>query len=386
MNVGMVTTWGCQCGIATYSEGLCASLKGCGVLPAPLVPQRAPRMRPVAGYSVTECWDKDDSAGINSRWICDVVSELHLDLVHFQHEFGLFRDSQTFLRTVRAVAKKVPVVITLHTVPLSTHFLGRYGWLSMLRRHAAAVVCHTAAGCASVAAVAGQARVEHIEHGTPVAQVGDEQTGMQVLGIDKHPSSIGLSFGFIGSAKNVSATVLAFGDALARKLMPPDAMFFVVGNADGDPSYLTRSLRPAMEFTGALGLNLRFIDRFIRDEEIPHIFAAADYGVLNTTSDNLSASGQVHQLAAYGVAAAVANRPIYAEGIVAGAIPFELGDRVDHPSPSLVAAIGALSSDKALRDDSARRMRAFGEATSWPIIAGRHAELYKQLIESRQKA
>jgi len=381
----MVTTWASQCGIATYSEGLCSGLKKHEVMPIPLVPQRVARTRNVPGFAVSEAWDRDDRTGGNLNWLSDVAKDLELDALHFQHEFGLFRDSTGFLRAVRALSKKLPVVITLHTPPLSTHVLGRFGWLSGLRRHASAIICHTIGGAASVAVTSGSALVRHIDHGTPSAQPGDPQQGLKILGLNRTPSSLGIALGFVSGSKNVACTVLAFGDALARKMVPPDAVFFVAGSSQGDIVYTNNSLRPALDYTGAAGINLHFLDHFIKDEEIPHVLAAVDYGVLNTLSDNLSASGQVHQLATYGVAAAVANKPIYAEGIIAGAIPFEVspnltGSRPDHPTASLVAAIGALASDKALRAACAQRMAAYGKATAWSVIAGKHAALYKELL------
>lgn len=385
MRIGMVTTWASHCGIATYSEGLAAGLKEHGIMAVPLAPQRVSRNRQVPGFAVTECWDRDDRGGMNPSWIPDAAEKLDLKLVHFQHEFGLFRDGLTFQKTLRAVRKlKIPVVVTLHTTPLSTHFLGRLGWLAALRRGADAIICHTMGAAASVAVVEGPGRVVQIDHGTPRFVAGDPQRGLQLLKLDRKPSSVGMAMGFISGSKNVACTALAFGEALARKMTPPDAMFFIAGDTSSDPQYLVRSLQPAMEYTGVSGMNLRLIDRFIKEEEVPHIFAAVDYGVLNTVSDNLSASGQVHQLAAFGVAAAVANKPIYVEGIMGGAIPFEVfpeapGSRVDHPSPSLVAAIGALASNRSVREESGRRMRALGGATAWPVVAGKHAALYKEL-------
>jgi hypothetical protein len=107
--------------------------------------------------------------------------------------------------------------------------------------------------------------------------------------------------------------------------------------------------------------------------------ATLDYAVLNTTSHTLSASGQVHALAAHGVPFCAAERPIYRDAINAGAIPFGL-EKDNAYSIMTVNAISALANNKRMRDEIGHSICNYAQETGWPIQAKRHVALYKELL------
>jgi len=378
MRIGLVSTWGQRCGIATYSEQLAQALHKGGVEVVPFTPIEMGTTRSVAGFSPVGCWVRDDPGAGNAKGLVDAAKGAKVDLLHFQHEFGLFRNALGFLQTLKAIrASGFPCIVTLHTVPLFGHFWQRGGWLTKLRQYTDAIVVHTPASAASVSVAPGKSPVHLIPHGTPEERPGDAARGFKVLGLDTPDiGPLGLVFGFIGNSKNIVATVLAFGDGLTRGWIRGNAMLCIVGDSGGDTIYVERALKPAIDATG-WNMNIRLIEKFVAPEEVPHMLAAAAFGVLNTTSWSLSASGQVHAYAAHGVPIAVADRPIYTEAVHAGAIPFTVGAAADQPTLDMIVAIAALARDQQLRATIRATMVKYAMETGWTRLVPRYVALYK---------
>lgn len=384
MRIGYVTTWRAPCGIATYSEQLVDALVGAGHEVFVLAPQDAQTgMRPaspkLADLQATVCWSI--SGGGNIDTIPSVARHHKLDVIHFQHEHGLFRHNTSFINTLRATRKACKVVVTLHTM---RHYGGlESSWYDALRGATDALVVHglKAKATLTVARVDGPCVIRHIMHGTPAPRtVGDSELGAEYLSLTsaqrgRHWCVV---LGFLGADKNVLGTVRTFAEMRARRLAD-NLGLILVGEAK-DPHFGQSVLPSLIDATGC-GPRIVYREGFVPVDKLADIFALASFGMLNTQSTTLSASGQVHNYAAHGVPLIVANRPIYEDAIFAGAPAFDVNiENPESPTLSAITTLAAMLLDPALRRHSKQGLLSLARATAWPRTAERHVALYTKLL------
>lgn len=386
MRIALVTTWGTACGIATYSEELTRAYLKAGHEVTILAPAEMGSCIRETGIQAPaiQCWTRQ-LVGLSPKMDQILKTPPGFDIVHFQHEHGLFWSAMGLLEALRQLQDRqvyhnIKTVITLHTI---FHY-GSWqhsGLYDGLRHFADAVVVHTTEGAASIAVARGaKAELVIIPHGTELGQLGNREDGLRYLNIPQtvwNKAIFGLIFGFQGPSKNTVCTVRAFADSLSRRYQ--DTGVLIVAGEDGETGYLN-------EIEGAIGesgygRHVHIHRGFTPVARVPDVLAAADFGVLNTNSWTLSASGAAHVYMRYGVPLAVADRPIYNEAIRAGAIPFTLDSNAYLPTLSMVNAIGALVRDAGLRSSVGKSLREHAERSSWENVARQHVELYSRLKE-----
>jgi glycosyltransferase involved in cell wall biosynthesis len=381
IRLGLMTTWGSSCGIATYSEELSEALVKCGMHPPViLAPQEATSDRGPR-TNLEYCWTRQIRAPYVDLTMM-AVAKHNVNLVHIQHEHGLFQYPLALMQTIRALRKAgVRVIITMHTV---NDYGGSHGsgLVDQIRRNADCIIVHTHGQYASVVVARGDAPIVRVPHGTKIRRTGDRDLGFDVLGVPRNKALREavwcLAFGFQGPGKNILGIVRSFNEAKARRLFN-NCGLIVCGEAK-DPSYFTEI---AMEV--ALSGNDSVIyqkSEFINEENVPHVMAAASFGMLSTRSYNYSSSGQVHVYAGCGVPLAVASRPIYADAINAGAIPFYPDD--NHNSTlSQINAMASLALSPELREEVSMQMKGMAAATEWELVAEHHLGLYLSILNGR---
>lgn len=389
MNVGLLTTWGQSCGIATYSEGLAEALVAGGHRVLPLAPSEPKAcMRPTKISAVPHAWIRSDP-NMAER----LASRLEgLDVLHVQHEHGLHPIADFFLKGIQEINKTVPVVVTLHTLFHPNAWQGT-GFLDALCAACSGVIVHTPESAAAMTSRSRKARclIDLIPHGTPsFAAVPRERARAAAFEVANVPAPVrerenllvGVVLGFQGPNKNTRCTVRAFSEACARGLIP-DAVLIVAGDF-GDENFFLGDIRYAINeggYTGRVFLHAGYIS----DEVKTFLLRAADFGVVNTTSWTLSASGMSHEYMACAVPIAAANRPIYNEAIQAGAIPYDVREDATSPSLACINAVAALGG--SARENSRLRLRvsesmaAYGVQTSWERVARRHVDFYSEVLE-----
>ena len=376
----IVSTYGSRCGIATYTEELAEWLVKENLRIHICAPQEPDSLvnADIPGVTASSVWGRTSPALADH--LLPVAKDF--DIIHFQHEHGLFRSTDAFFQALKVFKQRgKKIVVTLHTV----HTYGDWEntrFLDLVRIHADIVIVHTPAGHAAVAAARGDAVVIRIPHGTRCnVQFGDRTEGMAYLDVPKTwwKSVIGGTFGFIGQGKALHATLQAFADGLSRRLIDTSAKYIVCGSAH-DSAYRL-FLRSVVDRSGCSGNIFLRDDLFVPREKVRHVMAVFDYAVLNTESWTLSASGQTHVHAAYGVPLAVARRPIYDEAIQAGALPYITEKNTHDVTLSHVNAIAALASSSTVRKQVKDSMLAFGKRTGWNKVAKQHAAVYAALTK-----
>lgn len=384
MRVMLVTTWGCSCGIATYSEELIEGARG---LWEPFVVgpnEVGSGARSTVPVPFIRTWTR---MGLDlPESLLNAVQELQPDIIHIQHEGGLFWSGTNFLRAVRACRQRCPVIVTLHTMK----WLGGWDqslWVRDLGHSCDAIVVHTIEALAAASAYASN--VIHIPHGTAPLRQGDANKGMDAIRLPKNLRALFrenkpvtcLLYGFVGDGKNLVGTIRAIATAESRNVCPPN--FILLVGEEKSQAHLPH-LQGLVETTG-LGPRTYFWNAFIPPQSVADVFALADYGVLNTTSWTLSASGAAHVYASHGVPLAVADRPIYQEAIRGGAIAFDLNIDAHIPTESCVGCIAGMSRSGSLRSEIRQAMQDWAIKTEWPNIAKKHLELYHFILSQREE-
>jgi len=387
MKLAFVTTWGQHCGISTYSEELIECLRE---------EQDLQIFVAAPGEMGVGIRDENRLAPWRSVWqrrevhfeqLVTVLKDF--DVVHFQHEYGLFQINQAFLAVCRDLQEAgVRVVVTLHTVyPFGGFTAG--GFHAMLAACVDAIIVHTieAAATLHLDARGTGVRIYTVPHGARVADKGngDLERGVRLLGLPKAlhaPIMTGsvpvcLIYGFQGPNTNTFCTLRGFAQACSLRLAG-SAILVVCGEAADDR--FTLGLGNAIDEAGYL-TRMFLQPTFTPAQDVPHLLSVASFSVLTTNSRIFSSSGAAHALAAHGVPVAVAERPIYRETIGGGARSFALDDEyLDRPTPSLLAAIGALAVSGALRAEVGGALSRWAEQVSWPVVAKRHMEIYKGVL------
>lgn len=395
LRLGVVTTWRSSCGIATYSEELYTELAEVGV-PVVILSNFDPgaNMRPQeeGPRTVHPCWvARSNSQNQNPQHILAAVQQHQINVVHIQHEFGLWSSNPAFYETLRLLRKAgVKVVVTPHTLK---PFGGweTTGWVRRTAELAHAIVVHTLAQRAVFAPVVdSRCPVYQISHGTGAARVlsPDRRDDLAQEARERYSLPSGriycVVFGFVGSGKNLTCTIRGWAQAQAiQPALMADCRLLLIGEVQDERHVLQMSGDTSLSGLG----NIYFRQGFVPVKETCKLMALADFGLLNTISDNLSASGQVHLYARYGVPLVVANRPIYNDAVRAGALPFELrANAPEQPDPSLINGILAMAANSKLRATVGKNLALLATRTAWSRLAPRYQKLYHHLLEDEASA
>ena len=393
MRVLHVSTWDVPCGIATYCANLVRALDSHGVHSDiyPLAPHR---------------WTTF-AAGDVAELLADVAKQSRrYDLVHFQHEHGLYghavsykaaaRNYGTMLRLVQDAGR--PAVTTFHTEPLgSAAISGRvkvhdavrnWGRRLAWRRHVSrrfktapagnVAITHTPATRRSLIRRGMPAEAVHIiPHGClPQRDLRlDALSAKEQLGLPG--SSVLLTmFGFLGGYKGHDVAVRA----LAR--LPERFHLAICGGAhpESDDDTLARLVRLARK----LGLEQRVtITGWLAEAEAELYYAATDICLAPYVDVALSASGAITWALASG------------KPTIASRIPAFQGISREQPC-LLLTAPGAVdelvwAAEKLAADPDRGAMlvaaaRRYTAAHSWDSTAAATADVYSALIAGETPA
>ncbi len=274
-----------------------------------------------------------------------------------QHVPGMLRERRAAADVSR------PVVLTAHDVLPREPEPGQRAGLSRAYRRADAIVVHSAHGRDRLLAEVGvePARVHVIPHGafTHLAQLPDGPLPPE-LAATPADRPVVLCFGLLRPYKGIDVLLEAW-----RGIQGAD--LWIVG-------------RPRMDITAlraAAPANVRFVERFVTDAEIPALFRRADLAVLPYRE--IDQSGVLFTALAFGrplVLSAVGGFPEVAEGGVAEVVP--PGD-----ADALRERVAALLADPERRAGlAARAAAAARERYGWDAIARAHLDLYATLARA----
>ena len=278
------------------------------------------------------------------------------DIIHFQYDTSFFPSHDTFLRLLAEFSSKCErkIVVTLHSVNIDSHsiqFLKNAA--ELVDRY---IVHQSNAKTFLISEGVDSTKIVVIPHGTPVIKSLPKEMGFFKTDLFK----IALT-GFL-------KTIKAFDKALSSIINSKDLEIILAGMVkDTEAIRLINNLRRNGEAPFTLIL------RFLHPPELFALIAAADCIILPYQQDYYSSSGILHLAASLHKPVLVSSSPKFKE--ITSRIPLcEVTDL------NYLKAIQTIR-DTAVINRITKKMAQFAKETSWPAIAEKTIELYKELAE-----
>lgn len=260
-----------------------------------------------------------------------------------------------------------PIVVTAHDVLPREVRRGAAGGMRAVLRGADAVVVHSAAGRARLVGEVGvePGRVHVIPHGAFQHLAAEDGTvPVPALG-DLDGRRVVLFFGLVRPYKGVDLLVEAFAGA------PADAVLLVVGMPRMPLEPLERRAREL-----GIGERVRFVPRFVPDEELPAYFRRADLVVLPYRE--IDQSGVLYTALAFGSPLLLTAVGGFPEVAAQGAARLVEPGSVASLREGLVALLGDASARAGM---AAAARRLADEEHSWEAAAAATERLYARLLD-----
>ncbi|MDK2931536.1 MAG: polysaccharide biosynthesis protein PslF [Bacillota bacterium] len=368
-----------QCGMATYTQDVLTSVRSsCRRAGVIALDDGGGQFGPEVFYRLRE--NEVDSY----RQAADWVNHQDIDLVHLQHEYGIFggEDGCWVLHFLERLRK--PCVATFHTVlPRPTR--GQRRVLSEIGRRVRKVIVMSTCAEDILEEVYGipREKVALIRHGAPAPV--DRKKARQMLEIPSEQVVIS-TFGLIGPGKGLEYAIEAMAEVIKHH---PEAHYYILGRTHpkllrrGPDTYRDTLLKLVGDL--AIRANVHFVDRYLDLQELIQWLAATDIYVTPYPGRDQITSGTL----TYAVAAgrAIVSTPyLYAQDLLGGGrgviVEFE---HLSELSGRLAGAIAGLIRNPLRRYTYEQRALAFGRSLRWPEIGRHHMRLYRSVLSEHQE-
>ncbi|MGD8974546.1 MAG: glycosyltransferase [Desulfobacterales bacterium] len=375
MKIAWLSSWPPRpCGIATYSEELITALrKAQNDIHVICHPDGGrPGEKNVYPVMSTEVPGWDEA-------VYDEVQKINPDIVHIQHEYGLYQASADhasglfrFLFRLQ-VQGKYPAVITYHSVYSRLNPMIRL-YMDVMQRLVQAGIVHAEYQWVNLHANLGRVvdNVYVIPHGAATGVSISKKQAKKKLGLEGK-----LVLGMIGWFTQTKGfdRVLKIWDDLAEELDNKTVLVLAGDARLGDPNQIEYK-RILVDLVGKCIHNdrIKVVQGSFTPAEYNSIIAAFDLMVMPYTF--ASQSGNLAHSFALGVPAVVSGlEGLKAEAEASGAaVPVAPGDHEE-----LKRAILMIMGNADLRKKYAQRARTYvKKKISWSITAKKHMQIYKK--------
>ncbi|HVA29456.1 MAG TPA: glycosyltransferase family 4 protein [Candidatus Baltobacteraceae bacterium] len=363
-----------ECGIATFTHDVYESFRRAAVHGDVIaIDEPGGEMRRYPSQVVARLSEQDRySYGEIARF----VNEHSADILHIQHEYGLFGGTygEWLVDMLQGVTK--PIVITLHTVlpePDETMLRVTRAICGLATR----VVALSETGGEILASIYGidPQKLRVIHHGVP--DVPFQSTGAAKSSFGIGERLVISTFGLINRGKGLEYAIDAMRDVIVRH---PEALYLVLGEThpvvrrrEGE-SY-RESLQAFVDDHG-LGNNVKLVDKYLSFDELVSYLTATDIYLTPYLNPVQIVSGTLAYAA--GCGKAIVSTPyLYAKELLAHARGFLCEFR---DAPSIARAVSRLLDDPSLRRATERRAYRFSRQMTWPHVARSYEELFAELL------
>jgi len=333
MKIGLVTTWHCRCGIASYSEALAKALAEQDV---EVYIIRIPRF----GDKYAEVFNK----------IAERIPK-EVDIIHCMHEYGLYNGLEDgFYNFLREHGK--PVVTTMHAT-------GNWQVDRIIAEKSDAVIVHNK----NMAKLFhGKSHIVH--HGVTVTPCMDMDVAKKAYGIDPKALIVGY-LGFISPYKGLETLINVMEHV-------PEAGLLIAGgwHTGGDTDYGVRLKEDSLK---RLQSRCQWIG-YVPEDRMAYAYSS--FNILVYPSNYISESGALLTGIGYGKAAIARNlAPNIEKEKEHALMTFRNEKDLEEKIHMLLSDAGAV---KKLEDGA----RKYAEANKWsPNIAEEHIALYNSAIK-----
>jgi glycosyltransferase involved in cell wall biosynthesis len=382
MKIAILSTYPpARCGIGTYSSYLYSGLRRIkGTMVYILTEKCNPKLSR-KDICAIPCYDKE------RNYVADFIAEIKKikpDIVHIQHEFGLFGWDKRLIRLMEGIKKAgFPVAITLHTVYSKAYtnripkgFKDIEHYYAAIGKAADKVMVHQHE-CKVVLERMGipTKKMEVISHGTLVKRPKQSKKQLRKkLGL-KEKAKIIMYFGFFKDVKMTPDFVKSL-----RYVMKdvPNTYFYVIG------SFRTTSKRDKEHMKLVKKLfrktkikkNVIMINKFVDEDEVHLYMAAADIVAYPYDIGYWGDTGSAHRAIGSGATLVVSRIPKFDE------IRHEIHEEavvLPHRIRDWSKVMTRILTDKEFKAYIDKKTRQYAERSSWKNIAKQHYAIYKEI-------
>ena len=368
MRIAVVGTYGVKCGIATYANHLVQELAKqhevmvfaedyvCG----------NELLDFLSDVKIVRCFSRNSQ----SSTLLKELQAFAPDIVHIQHEYGIFGALRHELDKV-AMAFEGRIIVTLHTVVPIVE-----GIVFDMPRSVACYVVHNSFAKNHLVEKDGIAanKVAVIGHGTLILPPMDKSEARQRFDLPQE-SKIILSHSFIEKRKNIDKIMMA------TSLLKDELPIYYVHAGGLHPNSIGKDMQDAqslLQLPRKLNIEpwVRIVAAFINEDDLACYLSAADIIIVmeDSTFPEFRASGIMHTVVP-GKAVIASDIPEFNE------FPNDAVYKVSLDENALSKAIKEILLHPDLADRLAQSLLRYANDTSWQSTAVEHIQLYQKVLQ-----
>ena len=366
-----------ECGIASYTQDLIGGFSECESRDN----FQIIGLRPLRSNSACLLLKakKMIKVGSLSSYIeaADYVNSSKIDLVHIEHEFGIFggEDGENILAFVNKLKK--PFVITFHTV-LMAPGRNQKRITKVLAEKAQKIIVMAESAARNLADNYGVAseKIEQIPHGVPEILINQNHS-KEKLGYKG--KCLVSTFGFINSGKGIEYILPAIREA---KEIAPNILFLIIGKTHpkvllNEGEKYRKSLKELVKEYG-LEKNVIFVNRYLSLKDLLVHLKATDIYISAYLEPQQIISGTLAY--ALGAGRACISTPyLYAKEALAEGrgilVPFR-------DSKQIGVEIINLIKKPELSKEYAKKAYDFSRSMLWKNVSKAHLGVYEKLFNN----
>jgi len=314
------------------------------------------------------------------RLAADFLNEADIDVINLQHEYGIFGGEwgEHVLELCRNLTK--PVVSTFHTVlrkpPRKAREIGKeLAELSSV----VVVTIDSAATLFEKHLGVDSDKIRVIRHGAPVPERISNPYAKRHLLLQKR--TVLATCGLISPGKGIEYAIKALPYLLKEK---PDILYLVVGETHPEvrrhegEAYREKLIALAR----ALGVerNVKFIDRYLPDDELTEYLQAVDIYVAPYLGKDQVSSGTLTLALSHGKAI-VATPTLFAKEILSGnrGLFCKFAD-----AKSIAECVERILGDRSLRNRLEANAFKYGQQVGWARVADQYADAFRAAVRASE--
>ncbi len=295
----------------------------------------------------------------------EYINASNMDVVNLQHEYGIFggERGKYVVKLLQGIRK--PVVTTLHTL-LEEPGSGAETVLEQILEHSDFIVVLAKAGVEILEQRYGSHadRVRYIPHGCPnVPLIGTEMT-KRSLGLEDRV--VVSTFGLLSRGKGIEYAIRALPQIVKEH---PTILYLIIGETHPEVRKVEgESYRQLLfDLVESFGLdkNVRFVNRFLGENELIRYLQATDIYVLPYPNREQISSGTLSYALSTG--RAIVTTPfLQAEEVISDGAAL----KCDFKDPDSIAErVNTLLKDSEIRQSFSKIAYEYSRAMIWPNVA-----------------
>jgi len=366
-----------ECGIATYTKNLVDAISAfCTRVVTPPVVAAINDRGGQYNYEIRVKSQIDANDVQSYEKVAKAINASDVDVVNLQHEYGIFGGEwgefvNEFLQRIEK-----PVITTLHTILEEPVPDARKVMEGILERSNFVVVM-AKVGIGILERLYGiyPDRIRYVPHGCPNVPYLGTTLAKRSLGLKDH--AVLSTFGLLSRGKGIEYAIEALPQVLEVR---PNILYLIIGETH--PEVRKREGEEYRQFlfdlVESLGLekNVRFVNRFLPENELINYLQATDICVIPYPSREQISSGTLTYALSTGKA--IVTTPfLHAEEAISNGAA--LGCVFKDPN-SIAGCVNTLLRDKQVHDRLSRMAYEYSRSMIWPSVAMRYVNVFYQAL------